>query len=941
VILAELEIEDYKQFAGVHRFTPPPQGIVGIIGPNGAGKTTLFEAIEWCLYNPREIVADEIPTRGQVAKPRVKVVLQDTHDGTRYVIERTLKRGVSNAEIYREDQPESRIVNGPRQVTAYVAQKLIGLDHSAFVSTFFTRQKELTFFGNLRETDRRREVGRLLGLETIRAAQKLIADDRNKARNDAQSLLGQHRELLTDRDFAAEAERANEAISARETALAEADAALGTARAVHAAARERVAMLQAVARRDADLRTDLERVAGDVRTAIAQRDAAIGSLKRLDEAAASRAALVVVAESERVHAEAILRHEAERERQVVFDRLQGEVTRAAKALAGATSTLQKVVRDANATDIPHWRWVQDDASDPVAAADRLIAVAEGHDALAAIERAANLATCFGLVQTRIEAETVFKRYERNFRLLEQQRAELVAAGDPRQALAEAQEARDAVLATVQQAKSAADQARDTLAQLEPVVVSLRSQRFEDRCPTCARPFTADELDITLAALEDRIEAYRDRIATFQQQQKRAQQQAKEIEQTQRDAAKHMEELTKVDERLNVGKPMVEEQRKLWDKAAVECAEALARHGFDLEPTKEMVDAAKARADLLRRVAAAIPVLAQVRSSASGAVIEREAANAALADLGIVAYDATAHGAARQALTQACDAAATIRQIDRDLERRPTVEQERDAALKRIAELGEERAQIEAARADLGFDPAVLKQAGVDEQAALVAERNAFEARGTRVEAHREAVAARDRLLEDHARIARLAERADARNREADTLDVMYREFTLFEQYVARRITPQLAEHTSELLGAVTEGKYDRVEFNENYGIEVYDGDDERFPMEEFSGGERDVIALCARLALSRLIGSQAHNPPGFLVLDEVFGALDRDRRAQVLETLGALSGTADAFHQLFIISHVDDVRTAPIFNEVWRVAETGDGISTLENLAESHGVEDF
>ena len=52
----------------------------------------------------------------------------------------------------------------------------IGLPHRAFVSTFFTRQKELSFFGNLRETDRQREVSRLLGLETIRGAQKLIAE---------------------------------------------------------------------------------------------------------------------------------------------------------------------------------------------------------------------------------------------------------------------------------------------------------------------------------------------------------------------------------------------------------------------------------------------------------------------------------------------------------------------------------------------------------------------------------------------------------------------------------------------------------------------------------------------------------------------------------------------------------------------------------------------
>ena len=35
-------------------------------------------------------------------------------------------------------------------------------------------------------------------------------------------------------------------------------------------------------------------------------------------------------------------------------------------------------------------------------------------------------------------------------------------------------------------------------------------------------------------------------------------------------------------------------------------------------------------------------------------------------------------------------------------------------------------------------------------------------------------------------------------------------------------------------------------------------------MDQFSGGERDVIALCARLALSRLIGGQAAHPPGFL-----------------------------------------------------------------------------
>jgi exonuclease SbcC len=160
---------------------------------------------------------------------------------------------------------------------------------------------------------------------------------------------------------------------------------------------------------------------------------------------------------------------------------------------------------------------------------------------------------------------------------------------------------------------------------------------------------------------------------------------------------------------------------------------------------------------------------------------------------------------------------------------------------------------------------------------------------------------------------------------------MYREFAAFDQFVAARITPRLAEQTSELLGYATDGKYDRVEFDENYGIHVYDGLDEKFALEGFSGGERDVVALCARLALSQVIASSAANPPSFLVLDEVFGALDRERRAQLLDLLGQLSEQTGQFQQLFVISHVDDVRSSPIFSRVWRIIETEDGVSKIED----------
>ena len=165
---------------------------------------------------------------------------------------------------------------------------------------------------------------------------------------------------------------------------------------------------------------------------------------------------------------------------------------------------------------------------------------------------------------------------------------------------------------------------------------------------------------------------------------------------------------------------------------------------------------------------------------------------------------------------------------------------------------------------------------------------------------------------------------------------MYREFSRFDQWVAEQVTPQLAEHTGELLGAVTEGKYDRVEFDENYGLRIFD-EDESFPLDSFSGGERDVAALCARLALSRLVGGQSGHPPEFLVLDEVFGSLDRDRRTQVLEMLSTLAASTEAFRQLFIISHVDDVRTSAVFNQIWRIQEGDNGASRVEDITAGGG----
>ena len=77
-----------------------------------------------------------------------------------------------------------------------------------------------------------------------------------------------------------------------------------------------------------------------------------------------------------------------------------------------------------------------------------------------------------------------------------------------------------------------------------------------------------------------------------------------------------------------------------------------------------------------------------------------------------------------------------------------------------------------------------------------------------------------------------------------------------------------------------------------------DGD----PKPVISGGEEDIANLALRLAISQMIAERAGQPLSLLILDEIFGSLDEDRRAAVVDLLRSL---ADRFPQVILITHID------------------------------------
>ncbi|MGB3327797.1 MAG: SbcC/MukB-like Walker B domain-containing protein, partial [Thermomicrobiales bacterium] len=351
------------------------------------------------------------------------------------------------------------------------------------------------------------------------------------------------------------------------------------------------------------------------------------------------------------------------------------------------------------------------------------------------------------------------------------------------------------------------------------------------------------------------------------------------------------------------------------------------------PNAEQIEAARDRVTLYVRIDDCVPQIERGRANLAAADRDLAAAHADLEPVSDATFDEAEYRQAMNALQEADRARTSITHIDEDIARRPDLERERERLTERVATLDAETADLDRTLTEIGFDPAALTSAQQVLRDARIAEKQAMEASHAEQMALRDARASLEWLELEQERIADLAVKADAFQRDADTADRMYREFTEFDKYAAAHYTPILGDMTSELVNEVTDGKYDRVEFDGNYGIEIFDGSDEHFPLATFSGGERDAIALCARLALSRMIGSQAASPPGFLVLDEVFGSLDRERRMRLLDMLSSISASNEAFRQMFIISHVDDVRSAPLFDELWRIEESEDGISQVRSLA--------
>jgi len=124
-------------------------------------------------------------------------------------------------------------------------------------------------------------------------------------------------------------------------------------------------------------------------------------------------------------------------------------------------------------------------------------------------------------------------------------------------------------------------------------------------------------------------------------------------------------------------------------------------------------------------------------------------------------------------------------------------------------------------------------------------------------------------------------------------------------YLMQVVRSRLEGEVSHILNEITGGRYDQVLLDEDFNLLVRDIDND-YPIERFSGGEQDDIAIALRIALSRYLAElhQVHEST-LLIFDEIFGSQDEERRTNLLS---ALRTQESRFPQIILISHIPDIQ---------------------------------
>jgi exonuclease SbcC len=235
--------------------------------------------------------------------------------------------------------------------------------------------------------------------------------------------------------------------------------------------------------------------------------------------------------------------------------------------------------------------------------------------------------------------------------------------------------------------------------------------------------------------------------------------------------------------------------------------------------------------------------------------------------------------------------AIVRSLEEDVAESAALEGRRQTLLDKVHALGFSHEELERCRSQSDAAEAALRRATAAANEAAVHAAVATEKAAS-------ALSKLDSARQQHSRLGDLESRARHVGRTAELLSD-------FRNTVVASVGPRLAVEAAELFADLTDHEYERLEVDaETYELQINDGG-RSYGLDRFSGSEIDLANLALRVAISEHIHFQSGGSVGLLVLDEVFGPLDEDRKGRMLLALETLKGR---FRQVLVVTHDPEIK---------------------------------
>lgn len=175
---------------------------------------------------------------------------------------------------------------------------------------------------------------------------------------------------------------------------------------------------------------------------------------------------------------------------------------------------------------------------------------------------------------------------------------------------------------------------------------------------------------------------------------------------------------------------------------------------------------------------------------------------------------------------------------------------------------------------------------------------------------------------------------EAKQEEANLLAELDRFYGQLWEKLNNEARPEISDLAGKFLSDLTDNRYSMLELNDKYEVCLHDDGEIKYVI---SGGEEDIVNLCIRLAISQIIAQRSGKTMSLLILDEIFGSLDENRRSNVISLLKNLTNN---FEQIILITHIDDIKNE-IDNIINIEFDAESGSSSIVTQNASYIIEEF